>query len=379
MYRVLLIFCMVAATTVSASEIRRKIANMFMIGFEGEKVTSSSEIVRDICREGLGGVILFDRHPVKRGKAKNIVSPSQLMRLTASLKKCRRNLLIAVDQEGGVVQRLKKSAGFEAGGIPGAAGVARRGKRAAAKYYGAMAHGLEKMGINYNLAPVADLALNPDNAVIVGWGRSYGKTPSIVADFDSIFIRRMHQRGILTSLKHFPGHGSSRGDTHDGFVDVTDQWTREELQPYRKLLRKGLVDSIMVAHLFNRHLDGLYPASLSRKTVEELLRKRMGYDGVVITDDLQMGAIAKRYSLRETIRLAINAGDDILLFGNQLDPKHTVTLRKLVDITLQLVRNGEIPVSRINESNRRIEAMKRRIGIHQTNIHSTIFPTSSAI
>jgi beta-N-acetylhexosaminidase len=134
-----------------------------------------------------------------------------------------------------------------------------------------------------------------------------------------------------------------------------------------------------VAHLFNRHLDGLYPASLSRKTVEELLRKRMGYDGVVITDDLQMGAIAKRYSLRETIRLAINAGDDILLFGNQLDPKHTVTLRKLVDITLQLVRNGEIPVSRINESNRRIEAMKRRIGIHQTNIHSTIFPTSSAI
>ncbi len=123
----------------------------------------------------------------------------------------------------------------------------------------------------------------------------------------------MHKNGVLTSLKHFPGHGSSLGDTHKGFVDVTKLWKPIELEPYKKLNEKGEIDTVMVAHVFNKKLDSKYPATLSNKTVNGLLRQKIGFDGVVITDDLQMGAIANRYGLRNTPKSATKAGDDLLL------------------------------------------------------------------
>jgi len=357
------VWCLILGVALAqGNELEWKIANMFLLGFEGTAAASSSAVRRDVCSYGLGGVVLFDRNPSGKKSVKNIVSPEQLKRLTAELKRCRHQPLIAVDQEGGAVERLKSSAGFDVG-TPRADAVAKAGKKAARKWYLKMARGLKDAGINYNLAPVADLALNPRNGVIVRWGRSYGKNPEKVADFDRIFILAMHRYGILTSLKHFPGHGSSTGDTHQGFVDVSRQWRETETKPYAELIREGIVDSIMVAHLFNRRLDERYPASLSRKTIEGFLRRRLGFDGVVITDDLQMGAIAKHYSLRETIRLAINAGNDLLLFGNQIDPKLRVSLKELIAITAELVRRGKIPLSRIEEANRHIEAMKRKIGL----------------
>ena len=347
--------------SLSAQSLERLAGGVLMVGFEGTEAPPGSPICREIHRYGLAGVILFERHPNKKGAVKNIRSPSQLRRLTRQLKACSPDgkLLIAVDQEGGVVQRLKKRRGF-AGDFPRAAVVAHQGESAAKKIFDRMGAELASAGVNLNLAPVVDLALNPKNRVIVGWGRSFGRDPKTVARYASIFIRAMHRHGILTSLKHFPGHGSSTGDTHKGFVDVTKQWKPMELEPYRILLGEGPVDSVMVAHLFNRRLDPRYPASLSAQTVDGLLRRRLGYRGVVITDDLQMGAIVQRYTLDETIRLALGAGDDLLLFGNQLDPKRVVSPESLVHTIVGLLRRGRISKERLKEAYRRVAALKAR-------------------
>ncbi len=349
--------------TLNAKTLDQKIANMFMVGFYGTKVSKSSMIIKDICTRGLGGVLLFDRHPTKRNQAKNISSPSQLKRLTSDLSNaCDRQPLIAVDQEGGKVQRLRVKDGFY-GRYSRASALGSQTMDIAKDVYSKMADELRSVGINYNLAPVADLAVNRQNGVIYKLGRSYGSRADRVAMFNKIFINAMNSRGVLTSLKHFPGHGSSLGDTHKGFVDVTDRWSRVELEPFESVIRSGKADSIMVAHVFNRKIDTKYPASLSKKTIKGLLRGELGYDGVVITDDLQMRAISRHYSLEETIRLAINAGVDILLFGNQLDPKHEVTLVKLVSITKKLLSQGKISRRSIEQANRRIDRMRSKIGL----------------
>jgi len=204
-----------------------------------------------------------------------------------------------------------------------------------------------------------DLDINQHNHVIHGLGRSFGKDPKVVAKYASTFIEAMHTHGVLTSLKHFPGHGSSEGDTHKGFVDVTNLWHEVELTPY--YLLKDKADTVMVAHVFNKRLDKKYPASLSYKTITKKLRKILGYKGVVITDDLQMGAISKKYGLRNTLKLAINAGDDILLIGNQLDPKQVKSTKKLVNTILSLVKKGEVDVKHIDKAYSRIQKLKEKL------------------
>ena len=340
--------------------LEQKIGQMLMVGFHGTSAKPDSQICRDIRRYNLGAVILFDYNPVDKTKPKNIASKSQVAELTRELQACSRDgkLLIAVDQEGGRVQRLKSRYGFY-GKFPKAADVVKSGVATMRKTYQKMAQELKSVGINYDLAPVVDLDINPKNHVIHGLGRSFGKDPETVQRYASVFIDAMHRYGVLTALKHFPGHGSSLGDTHKGFVDVTHLWSPVELEPYRLL--KSRADTVMVAHVFNKHLDADYPATLSRKTVEGLLRKEIGFDGVVITDDLQMGAITKKYTLQKTLELAINAGDDILLFGNQLDPKKSVSVKTLVEDILLSVEKGSIPKEKIEAAYGRIRGLKESI------------------
>jgi len=263
-----------------------------------------------------------------------------------------------VDQEGGKVQRLKSKYGFY-GKFPKASDAIKMPREKMLDIYTSMAKELKSVGINYDLAPVVDLDINPNNYVIHKLGRSFGKSPSVVSMYASEFISAMHRYGVLTSLKHFPGHGSSLGDTHKGFVDVTNLWSEVELEPYKKL--KDRADTVMVAHVFNRHLDSKYPATLSANVVNGLLRDKIGFDGVVITDDLQMGAIKSKYSLSKTISLAINAGDDILLFGNQLTPKKTVSIKTLIAVTKKLIKDGKIQKSTIDKSYDRIQKLKAKL------------------
>jgi len=350
----------VAMAPLWAVSLEHKIGQMLMVGFHGTSAPSNSQICKDIKKYNVGAVILFDYNPVNKNKPKNISNRSQLKKLTSQLQACSKDgkLLIAVDQEGGKVQRLKSKYGFY-GKFPKASDVVKMDQSQIKSTYRKMSKELKSVGINYDLAPVVDLDINMKNHVIHGLGRSYGKDPKTVAKYASTFIDAMHHYGVLTSLKHFPGHGSSVGDTHKGYVDVTKLWKKVELEPYRLLKNKA--DTVMVAHVFNRNIDTKYPATLSAKTVNGLLRKKLGYKGVVITDDLQMGAISKKYGLKNTLQLAINAGDDILLFGNQLDPRKVVTTKKLVETIVKLVKEGKVSKRSIDNSYSRVQNLKRKL------------------
>ncbi len=358
----ILILLTVFSINLNASDdIKKLIGNMFMVGFFGTSVDKNSQIVKDIKDYHLGGVILFDRDPSNRKKAKNIKNAKQVRNLTLALQQnSDYKLLIAVDQEGGRVQRLSPKNGFSQK-YKSPFNIVKKDDKYIKSEYSKMAKELKSVGINFNLAPVVDLAINPKNRVIVKLGRSYGKTPSDVTKYSTIFIKEMAKKGILTSLKHFPGHGSSLGDSHKGFVDITETWQKKELEPYKNLIEDGRVDTIMMAHVINKEIDAKYPSSLSKETVSNLLRGKLLYEGVVISDDLQMRAISKHYSLRDTIKLSINAGVDILLFGNQLDPTKIVSVKTLIDTAYELYLSKEISLNQIKMANQRLERLKYRL------------------
>ncbi len=176
------------------------------------------------------------------------------------------------------------------------------------------------------------------------------------------FIKQHHKYGVLTSLKHFPGHGSSKDDTHNGIADVTDTWNERELKPYQQLIDSGYADAVMTSHIVNRNLDkNGNPGTLSADILTGILRNRMKYDGVVFTDDMQMHAITKYYGLEEAIKLAVNAGVDIMTFSNNIQGSEERTVDKVHAIIRKMVQTGEIKKERIEESYRRIMKLKGRL------------------
>lgn len=343
-----------ANNTYSKEQLEKMIAKMVILGFYGTDIKPTDKIYQDIKKYDLGGVILFDKDPTNKNKYKNVINPTQLQLLTSKLQSIRaEKLLIAIDQEGGVVQRLKKSKGFE--DTPKASNVALRGELFAKKVYANMAKDLNKNGLNLNFAPVVDLKLNPKNSVIVKIGRSFGKEPSEVIKYSSIFVDEMKKQNVISVLKHFPGHGSSLKDSHKGFVDITKTWKEIELEPYMHFIKQNKVDMIMTAHVYHKDLDFKYPATLSENVNTNILREMLGFKGVLVSDDLQMGAISKHYTLEDTLTLAINSGVDMLLIANQL--AKTIELEMIINIIHKQVKNGNIPISRIVESNNRINKM----------------------
>jgi beta-N-acetylhexosaminidase len=221
---------------------------------------------------------------------------------------------------------------------------------------------LREAGINWNLAPVVDVGYNPANPVIVGVGRSFGANPALVAAQARAFIAGMHAAGLLTSLKHFPGHGSSVADSHLGFVDVTQTANPAvELAPYRMLLAEGPVDSVMTAHVFNRHLDRCYPATLSSATIRGLLRRDLGWRGVVVSDDMRMGAIEQHYGLRDAAVRAVRAGVDVVLIADDRLPDGQAASDLALEALGKAVRRGRIRIDRVDEALARIDALRARL------------------
>ena len=333
--------------------LKKMIGRVLIVGFEDESIDKNSKITSHLQNYELGGVILFDRFYNDRNKTKNISSPEQLKALTSSLKSfSKKPLLISVDQEGGKVARLKPAYGF--GATPSAKVVSEMDAYMSTHVYNNLARTLNKAGINCDFAPVVDLAINPNNSVIVGLKRSYGSDSKEVVKYSKIFMSSLKEQNIISVLKHFPGHGSSLADSHQGFVDISKTWSETELEPYKELIKTGDVSMIMSAHVFNSQLDKEYPATLSYKVSTKLLREKLGYRGVIVSDDMQMKAISEHYSLKQSVTLAINAGVDMLIFGNQLA---TQDIDELVNLILEQIKNGSISYERILESNKRVESL----------------------
>jgi len=202
---------------------------------------------------------------------------------------------------------------------------------------------LRGLGINVNFAPVVDLAVEPNNPAIVKPERAYSANEDTVIRFAKEVVKEHRKFGVITVLKHFPGHGSSKDDTHFGIADVTQTWSERELKPYRVLIDSGYVDAIMTAHIVNRFLDkNGNPGTLSKDILDGILRKKLGYQGVVFSDDMQMHAIAKQYGLEESIKLAIHAGVDIMCFSNNIQGTEERTVDKVHQIVKQFVTKGRL-------------------------------------
>ena len=332
-----------------------KIGQMLMLGFQGAAPASvgAQRLAAQIRRGEVGGVVMLGYNFKRKQAVKGLTS---LFRKAAGGSK----IFLAVDMEGGAVQRLGRKLGFPS--IPSAWKVAnRQTPLQAKKTYSKLAQISRNAGFNMNLGPVVDLRVNPANPVIAKYGRSYSANPAKTILYARAFIQAHSALGILTVLKHFPGHGSSRGDSHDGFVDISQSWRQQELQPFAQLINSGDASAIMPGHLIHNKIahDGV-PVSLSKPAISGLLRKQLKFSGLVVSDDLQMGAIAKNYSYKQAIIRAVNAGVDLLMISNSRKPDKNLAT-KTIAIIKQAIANGQISLHTIEAADNRIQRAKKHI------------------
>ena len=345
-----------------ANNLEVKIGQMLLIGFRGLTITSHDDpIVQDIRDRHIGGVVLFDYDVALKKPVRNIQSPSQVKALVKALQAYSKiPLLIGIDYEGGIINRLPPKYGFPA--TRSHQHLGQKNDLALTRQQATrMAKTLARLGVNLNFAPVVDLNTNPNNPIIGKKRRSFSADPKVVTQHALEFIRAHHQQHVLCTLKHFPGHGSSTTDSHLGVTDITKTWSNTELIPYQNLIHTGKVDAIMTAHVFNQKLDPKYPATLSNKIITHLLRDELKFNGVVFSDDMQMRAIANYYGLETAIRLAIEAGVDILVFGNNTWNFDENIASHVTTIIKRLIQKGLISTDRIDESYRRIQRLKRSL------------------
>jgi beta-N-acetylhexosaminidase len=341
-----------------AQSLEQMAGQMIVVGFtgdsEGDKGVKAAR--EEIAAGTLGGVMYLKT---------NVASLKAVKAMNEAFRAASPNLppFITLDQEGGAVERLTEDVGFEE--IPNAKAIAASNDpKQAEAIYADLAKKIAAVGFTVNFGPVADLDVNPNNQIIAKFGRAFGKTSEMVAAYDAAFIEGHHAAGLLTALKHFPGHGSSTADSHEGFVDITKTWDKSELGPYKALIDEGLADFVMVGHLYHADYAGKgsekLPASLSPEWITGVLRDELGFNGVVISDDLEMGAIREHFGLKETVTRAVRAGMDVLLFSNTADNRASLA----GEIRAILVAEAEADpafAARIEESYKRIVALKGRI------------------
>jgi beta-N-acetylhexosaminidase len=330
--------------------LEQKIGQRLLFGVPGTKV---GERVRRLLREGgLGGVLI---------NKQNITGREQLSRFTSEMQELARQnqpsigLLVAVDQEGGRVSRLDLDRLSRFPPPHDWAGYGDPFYIEAVAYI--TAREALQLGFNLNLAPVLDLYALGDGTII--GDRSMGAEASEVASLGLAYLAGARRAGMAAAIKHFPGHGRTIVDTHQKLavleVDGDTLWNHD-LLPFRTAIEGG-VEAVMTAHILYPRLDPDYPVTLSEKILRGLLRERLAFDGVVISDDIEMGALAANFPTREIAKRAILAGVDIILAVGGLDAL------KLIGELKALVRSGELSEEQIDEGVRRVLRLKRKYGL----------------
>jgi len=328
------------------------ILRLFGFGFEGLEVPPD---IRALLARGLGAVVLFKR---------NLASLEQICGLSADLHRSgAAPVLVGVDQEGGRVVRLPEP--FFA--PPAAAMLGRLDDPAlTAEVARTVGRELLASGINWNLAPVLDIHTNPANPVI--GDRAYGSDAALVARMALAALRGFEEAGVLSTGKHFPGHGDTALDSHLGLPrseQSAARWRAVEFVPFAAAIHAG-VPSIMVAHLQCPALDANAPTSLSRPVIAEVLRNELGFTGMVVSDDMEMGAIAANFDIGEAAVRFLEAGGDLILICRNSTFQHSA-----IATVEAAVRSGRIPESRVRESEERIaEARRSTKSIGQIELES---------
>lgn len=339
-----------------AQSLRDMAGQMVMIGFQGDQNSGQwHNGVKSLVKEGKIGGVLYLKY--------NVASTDMVKSKNAdwqSAAPANLPLLISIDQEGGQVERLTKSVGFAE--IASAQDVANSMNASAAQaLYENLGRRLAALGFNVNFGPVVDVNVNRNNPIIAKFGRSYSADPEKVAEYGAAFVRGHKSAGVLTSLKHFPGHGSSQADSHLGFADITQSWRDTEYVPYKKLISQNLAQMVMVGHLYHKSFAEAgkndYPASLSSVAINGVLRQGLGFNGVVVSDDMEMGAITKLYGFDEAVIAAVRAGNDILLFSNTREPSLELP-NKIINLLVSEAERDPAFAEMIKRSYGRIVGMK---------------------
>jgi beta-N-acetylhexosaminidase len=320
------------------AELERAVAGMFAVGFPGTSVTPE---MRQLIARGVAGAVLFKR---------NYQGAEQVARLCADLKEAApRPFLICADQEGGRVIRF--GAPFTA--VPSMRALGARGDREVARAVGRLlAVELRAANVDMDLAPVLDVDTNPANPVIAD--RSFGRTPELVTEMGVALIEGMQSAGVAACGKHFPGHGDTAQDSHHDLPRLPHAMERleaVELPPFAAAARAG-VAAIMTAHVIFEAIDAKYPATMSRTVLQGVLRERLGFEGVIVSDDLGMKAVAAHYSLEEVIVRGAGAGVDLFLMADD-----AALANRAIDLLLRAVERGDVDREVIEAANRRVERL----------------------
>lgn len=324
-------------------EATKKLGETFIIGFEGTKL--SDDTAAFLSQAAIGGVLLF---------TKNYSNPHQLIELTDQIQSCRAEfpLWISVDQEGGRVQRLKDPFTI----LPTAQQVgALNSPKLCFELAEAMARELKAVGINLNFCPVADINTNPSNPIIGGFDRAFGSTEDAVSKIISGIVRGHVVQGIQPCVKHFPGHGDTDKDSHLDLPKVTTPLETLRNREFRPFVRafKSRCNMVMTAHILNASIDPELPATLSKRVLQDLLRKELRYSGIIISDDLEMQAITDHFGAAEAPVRALDAGCDLLIYRTE------GAARKAYESVIKALESGAINPERVIDAADRSRALKK--------------------
>lgn len=315
-------------------DLKQLIGSTLMVGFQGTKPEEIHDVLAKVRNKHIGAVILF---------AHNIDNPEQLKTLNSALKNENPDLIIAIDQEGGVVQRLTTKKGF----VETCSAYHIENPQ---KSYEIMAKQLANLGFNLNFAPIVDLH-DKKSSIIGQLHRAFSSDPKKVAANGEILIKAHHKFKIATCLKHFPGHGKIFGDSHLDLYESTGECADQELLPY-KLIKDS--NFIMTAHIIRKDLDQNHPVTLSHKILKQLLRQELQYQNAIISDDLFMGAIMKKYKLEESLPAALKAGCNMLILSFNQALKDFIPRDFKIDDIIKIledsVRSGAMHTDLLEES-----------------------------
>lgn len=329
---------------------------MLVVGVIGNELTEENPIIRDIEERGVSGVILFENNIAPEGESR-----AQLTKFVSDMQaRCSDEypLIVSIDQEGGKVNRLKSKYGFI--DMPSQKEVATTENKKFANVVASMiASEVASIGVNLNFTPCVDLDINPDSPAIGRVDRSFGDEESRVTELAKIYVDEHRKRGVLTSLKHFPGHGSASADSHLGLTDISQTWEERELIPYRDLIEAGACDMVMVSHLYNDKIDANLPASLSKLAIDSLLRDELGWRGVVVSDDMQMRAITDEYGFAEAVIMGLNAGVDLFVFSRFSNSSDIAG--EFIEVIKSGVNSGKISEKRLNEAVNRVTELRSKL------------------
>ena len=323
------------------SALEKQAASLFTVGFYGKAVT---EDLRALLARGVGGVIFF---------ARNVGTPAEVLELNRDIKRvAARPLLLAVDQEGGQVARLRQ--GFTE--LPPMRAVGATGSASLARELGGLiGRELRAVGFDMNYAPVLDIDTNPKNPIIAA--RSFGRTPELVTELGLALTAGLQEAGVAACGKHFPGHGDTSQDSHlelPRLPHAMERLEQVELAPFKAAAKAGIA-SFMTAHVIFEAVDSKYPATMSRAVLTGILREKLGYDGMVVTDDVEMKAIADNYGVEEAVLLGLGAGVDPFLCCHTAELAH-----RAIDAIVRAIESGKLRQSIVDTATRRFTTVRTR-------------------